>query len=135
MSSRTLVGIVCFSLSLLGYKAYAEPPPISIPEHPYPPGSETAFVTYTCMDGGRSVSMQKGQNVKPRIASLVRNDMVSPPWVIERVNGIISRLDAVRAIHPRCHKEADVLIVEGLKNKEKQQLFISWRPDEVQPKP
>ena len=121
------------SVAATACAAWSQAPPVSIPEHSYPAGSVTTLITYTCKDGGRSISLQKGQFVKARVASLSRNEIVAPPWVIERVNRLLDQLDAVRAIHPECHSKADILFVEGLKNREERLLPISWSPDEPQP--
>lgn len=125
MTSRL---IAAFGLSALwvSSSAFAQAPSVSIPEHPYPPGSKTVLTIYTCKDGARSIALQTGQFAKARVASLVRNGFAAPPAVIDRVNAALASLDSVTAIHPECGAQADVMIVEGRKGKERSQLLIGW---------
>lgn len=107
------------------------PPPVSIPEHHYNAGSRTVHITYTCMDGYRSITMQYDQTPKGRITSLSRNGYLATREVVDKANAVLSYLDYVSALYPQCSSKDDTIAASGRKNKAHAGILIRWSPTEA----
>jgi hypothetical protein len=122
--SLLFAGLIA-STAQAGEAAAAPPPPPPVVWHHYNPRWQEQAFTYRCDEGMRRLVAKETFNVKAQFVSAVRSGRRVPPDQLQKATEALQGV-LFWQVKPMCHREGDLLILTGVKGRDRVQVMLIW---------